>query len=56
MRAPTRRDARVYWLLRFPLARRGNPSAFCATLLKSIEKAQQHWELQRRMPDFEDSF
>jgi adenosine deaminase len=32
------------------------PSAACATFLKSSEKAQQQWELERRFHEFEASF
>jgi adenosine deaminase len=32
------------------------PSADCATFLKSSEKAQQQWELERRFRSFEDGF
>jgi adenosine deaminase len=32
------------------------PSAACAALLKSSEKAQQQWELERRFREFEASF
>ena len=33
-----------------------NPSAGCATFLKSSEKAQQQWELERRFRAFESKF
>ncbi|MGA8269617.1 MAG: hypothetical protein WB787_17795 [Candidatus Acidiferrales bacterium] len=32
------------------------PSADCATFLKSSERAQQQWELERRFHSFEDGF
>jgi adenosine deaminase len=32
------------------------PSADCASFLKSSEKAQQQWELERRFRSFEDGF
>jgi adenosine deaminase len=32
------------------------PSASCATFLKSSEKAQQQWELERRFREFEAGF
>ena len=31
----------------------GKPSAACANFLKSSEKAQQQWELERRFHEFE---
>jgi adenosine deaminase len=34
----------------------GEPSASCAAFLKSSEKAQQQWELERRFREFEGSF
>jgi adenosine deaminase len=34
----------------------GKPSAPCASFLKSSEKAQQQWELERRFREFEDGF
>ncbi len=34
----------------------GKPSAACAAFLKSSEKAQQQWELERRFREFEASF
>jgi adenosine deaminase len=34
----------------------GKPSASCATFLKSSEKAQQQWELERRFREFESSY
>jgi adenosine deaminase len=33
-----------------------NPSPACAAFLKSSEKAQQQWELERRLREFEASF
>jgi adenosine deaminase len=35
---------------------RGEPSAACAAFLKSNEKAQQQWELERRFREFEGTF
>jgi len=32
------------------------PSAACAAFLKSSEKAQQQWELERRFREFEAGF
>jgi adenosine deaminase len=32
------------------------PSASCSTFLKSSEKAQQQWELERRFREFEAGF
>ncbi len=32
------------------------PSASCAAFLKSSEKAQQQWELERRFREFEATF
>jgi len=32
------------------------PVAACAAFLKSSEKAQQQWELERRLREFEGSF
>ncbi len=34
----------------------GKPSSACADFLKSSEKAQQQWELERRFREFETSF
>jgi adenosine deaminase len=34
----------------------GKPSAACADYLKSSEKAQQQWELERRFREFEAGF
>jgi adenosine deaminase len=34
----------------------GKPSAACADFLKSSEKAQQQWELERRFREFEGGF
>jgi adenosine deaminase len=31
------------------------PSSGCAAFLKTSEKAQQQWELERRFPEFESS-
>jgi adenosine deaminase len=35
---------------------RGEPSASCGAFLKSSEKAQQQWELERRFREFEATF
>jgi hypothetical protein len=35
---------------------KGEPSAPCAAFLKSSEKAQQQWELERRFRELEASF
>ena len=35
---------------------RGQPSSECAAFLKSSEKAQQQWELERRFREFESTF
>ena len=34
----------------------GNPTSTCAAFLKSSEKAQQQWELERRFRGFESTF
>jgi adenosine deaminase len=35
---------------------KAKPSASCATFLKSSEKGQQQWELERRFREFEGGF
>ena len=37
----------------FRMNPQGEPSAACAAFLKSSEKAQQQWELERRFREFE---
>jgi adenosine deaminase len=32
------------------------PSSACVAFLKTSEKAQQQWELERRLREFESSF
>jgi adenosine deaminase len=34
----------------------GKPSSACAAFLKTSEKAQQQWDLERRFREFESSF